>query len=104
MAHPVTLFTQRGCPDSDRVRACLAGGGVPFAERNVTGDIDAARALMATGMFGTPVVVAGEHRIVGARLPQLVAALGFDCRCSGRDATGVVSSAPNGGSGNAPGG
>ena len=87
-ANPVTLFTQRGCADSARVRACLAAGGVPFAERNVTGDVDAARALLATGLFGTPVVVAGERLVVGARLPELVAALGFECRCPGRNATG----------------
>ena len=89
-ANPVTLFTQCGCADSDRVRTCLARGSVPFAERNVTGDLDAARALLATGRFGTPVVVAGEQRILGARLPELVAALGFACRCPGRDTTGAV--------------
>lgn len=78
---PVTLFTQDGCADSGRVRACLRRSGVPFLERNVTGDHAAAEALAATGVFATPLVHAGEHVIVGARLGVLADALGFRCRC-----------------------
>jgi glutaredoxin len=82
-ARPVTLFTQEGCPDSARVRACFRRSAVPFVERNVTGDAVAARALLATGTFATPVVLAGGRVLVGARLDRLAAALGFRCRCPG---------------------
>ncbi len=82
-ASQVVLFTQDGCPDSARVRACFRVSGVPFVERNVTGDADAAQDLLATGVFATPVVVAGPRVIVGARLADLAQAIGFQCRCPG---------------------
>lgn len=80
---PVTLFTQDGCPDSARVRNCFRRSAVPFVERNVTGDLDAARDLLATGTFATPVIQAGAQVIVGARLDRLAETLGFHCRCPG---------------------
>ena len=77
------LYTQDGCPDSERVRACFRRSGVAFVERNVTGDPEAAEELLATGVFATPLVHAGAHVIVGARLAVLADALGFRCRCPG---------------------
>ena len=83
--NPAVLFTQNGCPDSARVRACLLASDVPFVERNVSRDDDAASALMATGVFATPVVASGDRIFFGANLPNLARALGFACRCpSGR--------------------
>lgn len=79
----VTLYTQDGCPDSARVRACFQRSGVGFVERNVTGDLDAARALLATGVFATPLVQRGRRVVVGARFAVLADALGFRCRCPG---------------------
>ena len=73
---PVVLFTQAGCADSARVRRWLTDRGVSFGERNVTGDDDAARALLATGHFGTPLAVVGETAIVGFQPGALAAALG----------------------------
>ncbi len=78
---PIVLFSQDGCADSARVRACFRVSGVPFVERNVTGDEEAAAALLATGVFATPVVIAGGQPLVGGRLPALADALGFVCRC-----------------------
>lgn len=78
---PITLFSQEGCADSARVRTCLIGGGVTFTERNVTDDIEAARALLATGTFGTPLVLAGNRVVAGVRLAELATTLGFRCRC-----------------------
>jgi len=78
----VTLFTQDGCQDSGRVRSCLAVSGVPFVERNVTGDPDAAQALMATGIFATPLVVAGTQSVLVTNRGDLAQRLGFVCRCS----------------------
>jgi glutaredoxin len=86
LAAPVTLFTQDGCPDSARVRACFRRSRVPFVERNVTGDPEAARALLATGVFATPLTLAGGRPIVGARLQHLADAVGFRCRCPEADA------------------
>ncbi len=80
-AEDVLLFTQDGCADSARVRACFLASGVPFIERNVTGNDEAAAALLATGVFATPVVVASGRPLVGGRLPALSDALGFVCLC-----------------------
>ena len=79
---PVTLFTQAGCRDSARVRDCLVSAQVPFVERNVTSDPDAAQALLATGLFATPLVVAGDQAILVTRPRDLAQRLGFVCRCS----------------------
>lgn len=78
---PVVLYTQQGCRDSDRVRACFRRSGVDFVERNVTGDPGAAAALLATEVFATPLVQSGDSLLVGARLGVLADALGFQCRC-----------------------
>ena len=79
---PVTLFTQSRCPYSARVRDCLVRSAVSFVERNVTTDPDAAHALMATGLFATPLVVAGDQAILVTRPRDLAQRLGFVCRCS----------------------
>lgn len=71
---PVVLFSQDGCPDGERVRTCFRVSGVPLVERNVTADPAAAEALLATGVFATPVVV-------GARLGALAETFDFRCRC-----------------------
>ena len=81
-SRPVTLFARDCCPDSAPVRARFRRSGLPIVERNVTGNLDAAPALLATGMFATPTVRFGPRLVVGAWLAHL-AALGFRCRCSG---------------------
>ena len=82
VVRPVTLFTQAGCQDSTRVRDCLVSAQVRFVERNVTTDPDAAQALLATGLFATPLVLAGDHAILVTRPRDLAQRLGFVCRCS----------------------
>ena len=72
---PVVLFTQRGCPDSARVRAWLAEHGVPFVERDVTTDREAVRALLATGHFGTPLTLIGQQTVAGFRPDAIDTAL-----------------------------
>ncbi|MEJ7761782.1 MAG: glutaredoxin family protein [Thermomicrobiales bacterium] len=78
---PITLYTRTGCPDSPRVRDWLVERGVAFMERDVTGDLDAATALYRTGTFATPLLVAGETRVLGFRPVEIEAALG----CHGAD-------------------
>ena len=46
----------------------------------VTGDPKAA-ALAATGIFATPVVVAGDRAFLAYPRGALAVALGFRCRC-----------------------
>jgi glutaredoxin len=75
MEQQVTLYTQAGCAESARVRAWLTERGIPFVERNVTGDAAAARELAATGIFATPLVVVGHERVLGYRPDALRAAL-----------------------------
>ncbi len=78
MDDPVpVLFIQAGCADSRKVRDWLHARGVAFTERNVTGDEAAARELLATGVFGTPLLVAGETTVLGFRPVPLATALGI---------------------------
>jgi glutaredoxin len=69
------LYTQSGCADSRKVRTWLAANGISFTERDVTADPDAAGALAATGHFVTPLLVAGETKVVGFRPTVLATAL-----------------------------
>lgn len=75
MDETAILYTQTGCADSRRVRSWLTERGVPFVERNVTGDLAAAEALAATGLFVTPLLVVGGCRVVGFRPRNLAAAV-----------------------------
>jgi arsenate reductase-like glutaredoxin family protein len=72
------LYTQTGCHDSRKVRDWLTKRGVAFTERNVTGDPDAARELLATGYFATPLLVNGDAAVVGFRPAAIAAALNIE--------------------------
>ena len=69
------LYTQEGCAESHQVRTWLTERGIIFTERNVTRDLDAAKALLATGTFGTPLLIVGNRSIIGFRPDALTAAL-----------------------------
>ncbi|MBA2755226.1 MAG: hypothetical protein H0U40_12310 [Chloroflexia bacterium] len=56
------------------MRDWLVERGIPFVERNVTGDLDAAMALYRTGTFATPLLVVGETRVLGFRPAEIEAA------------------------------
>ena len=73
---PPILYSQAGCADSAKVRVWLTERGVAFTERNIGGDLEAARALAATGVFATPLLVIGEEKVLGFRPGALAAALG----------------------------
>ena len=77
----VTLFTQDGCHDSARVRMCLILSGVPFVEHNVSTDPDAVPLMLGTGIFATPLVVAGEQAMLVTDRRDLADRVGFPCRC-----------------------
>ncbi|MDP9354826.1 MAG: glutaredoxin family protein [Chloroflexota bacterium] len=74
------LYTQTDCAESaaasHQVKAWLIQHGVQFTECNVTGDIDAARALYATSVFATPLLLIGDLKVLGFRTRELVKILG----------------------------
>ena len=72
------LYTQPGCAESAQVRSWLTEHGIPLTERDASADPDAARALAATGVFATPLLVIGEQTVLGYR-PETLSAL-FDSR------------------------
>ena len=65
------LYTQPGCAESARVRTRLTERGIPFAERDVADDPEAAMALAATGVIATPLLAEGDERLLGSRPPEL---------------------------------
>ena len=69
------LYTQAGCAESAKVRAWLVERGIAFTERDVSRDPEAARALAATGIFATPLLVVGEETVLGFRPEAFAAAL-----------------------------
>lgn len=71
----VILYTASDCDASPKVQAWLTERGVPFVERNVTGDADAAMALYQTGTFATPLVVVGDRSVLGFRPDEIATAL-----------------------------
>lgn len=71
------FFTQPGCSDSAKVRRWLNEHGIDFTEHSVT-DADSAKALAATGVFATPLLVVGERHVLGLRPEELTAALRED--------------------------
>jgi glutaredoxin len=81
------LYTQTGCADSRKVRGWLAERGVLFVERNVTGDLDAATALMATSIFATPLLVVGDEQVFGFRPDKLAAVLASSVQANARIST-----------------
>ncbi len=52
-----------------------SGHGVAFTERNEMGNLDPARALLATGTFATPLVVIGPESVFGFRSDRVITAL-----------------------------
>ncbi len=69
------LYTQNGCSESCQARAWLTERCITFTERNATGDIDVAKALLTTGTFATPLLMIGNRTVLGFRPDTLATAL-----------------------------
>ncbi len=69
------LYAQTGCAESRQVRAWLTERRITSTERNVTGDYNAAKALLETGIFGTPRLIVRDRAIIRFRPDTLTAAL-----------------------------
>ncbi len=69
------LYTQTDCAESaaegQQVRDWLVQHDIPFTERNVTGDLDAALALYETGTFATPLLLVDNVKVLGFRTREL---------------------------------
>jgi arsenate reductase-like glutaredoxin family protein len=68
------LYTQAGCAESAKVRGWLTDSGIAYTERDAARDRDSADALVATGIFATPLLVVGGETILGFQ-PDALAAL-----------------------------
>jgi S1-C subfamily serine protease len=68
----VTVYTTSTCPWCDRVKDFLGKAGVPFEEKRVDSDYDAAMEMIQrSGQQGVPVIAADSDVIVGFDQPRL---------------------------------
>ncbi|MCA9859607.1 MAG: PDZ domain-containing protein [Thermomicrobiales bacterium] len=68
----VTVYTTSTCPWCDRVKDYLGKAGVPFEEKRVDSDYDAAMEMIQrSGQQGVPVIAADNDVIVGFDQPRL---------------------------------
>ncbi len=65
-AAPITVYTTNTCPWCDRTKDFLRGNKVPFVEKQVDKDYDAAMEMVRlSGQQGVPVTVADGEVILG---------------------------------------
>lgn len=73
---PVTVYYTDTCPWCDRAKSYLKSNNVPFIEKNVAQDYDAAMEMVKrSGQQGVPVITTGDEVILGfdqGRLARLV--------------------------------
>lgn len=61
---PVTVYSTQTCPWCDRAKEYLSSRHVPFVDKDVSADMDAAREMVQiSGQQGVP-VIATEHEVV----------------------------------------
>ena len=71
-ASGVTVYTTSTCPWCDRVKDFLGKAGVPFEEKRVDSDYEAAMEMIQrSGQQGVPVIAADNDVIVGFDQPKL---------------------------------
>ncbi len=80
MTAPVTVYFTQTCPWCDRVKDYLHKNGVPFEEKDVARDYEAAMEMIKrSGQQGVPVIATESDVIVGfdqARLAKIVDTFG----------------------------
>lgn len=72
---PVTLYTAASCSACDQGRALLKTRGVPFVEKIVRSDADAARLKEAGSDGQLPLLVVGRSKVIGFQAEDWTAAL-----------------------------
>ncbi len=68
--YPVTLYSARNCPPCDEGRALLVQRGVPFTEKLVASDDDAAALERAIGVRTVPSLTIGKQVLRGLSQPE----------------------------------
>ena len=72
MVAPVTVYTTKTCPWCDRAKDYLRSKNVPFVEKDVASDYEAAMEMIRrTGQQGVPVVATEDEVILGFDQPRL---------------------------------
>jgi glutaredoxin len=71
----VIIYTDPSCPHCRQLKQYLQKRHVPFENRDVTRDPDAANELQAMNAPGVPVVRIGEDMIIGFNEERLKTAL-----------------------------
>jgi glutaredoxin len=72
---PVTLYSASTCAACDQGRSLLKGRGVPFVEKTVASDADAAKLKEAGSNGQLPLLVVGRGKLVGFQAEDWHAAL-----------------------------
>jgi glutaredoxin 3 len=63
---PVTVYSTKTCPWCDRAKEYLRANNVPFQDKDVASDYDAAMEMIRrTGQQGVPVIATDDEVIVG---------------------------------------
>jgi glutaredoxin len=93
-AHNVTVYSTPTCPWCDRAKEYLTSRDVPFTNKDVSVDQEAAMEMIRlTGQQGVPVITAGNDVVVGStrsaspRSPTASAAPPTGPRILGADAS-----------------
>lgn len=73
---PVTLYTARDCAACDQGRSLLKLRGVPFVEKTVESDADAAKLKEAGSDGQLPLLVVGRSKLLGYQAEDWTGALG----------------------------
>ena len=72
MVAPVTLYSTQTCPWCDRAKEYLKANNVPYVEKDVAADYDAAREMIRrSGQQGVPVITTEDEVILGFDQPKL---------------------------------
>lgn len=72
MVAPVTVYSTKTCPWCDRAKDYLRSKNVPFVEKDVASDYEAAMEMIRrTGQQGVPVIATDEEVILGFDQPRL---------------------------------
>ncbi len=62
----VTVYTTPTCPWCVRAKSYLDSRGVPYVEKDVSKDMEAARELVkVSGQMGVPVILINDNTVIG---------------------------------------
>ncbi len=70
--HEVIVYSTPACPWCSRAKAYLTQLGVPYEDKDVSRDVEAAREMVRiSGQMGVPVLVIDGNVIVGFDRPRI---------------------------------